>query len=137
MSNKRKLGTSDLLVSPIAFGGNVLGWTLNERESFKILDRFLEAGFNFIDTADSYSRLAPGNQGGESETIIGNWLRQNGKRKEVIIATKLGSDMGDDKKGLSAKYIKQAIEASLKRLQTDYVDLYQSHYDDPDTSSEE
>lgn len=137
MSNKRKLGTSDLLVSPIAFGGNVLGWTLNERESFKILDRFLEAGFNFIDTADSYSRFAPGNQGGESETIIGNWLRQNGKRKEVIIATKLGSDMGDDKKGLSAKYIKQAIEASLKRLQTDYVDLYQSHYDDPDTSSEE
>ena len=137
MQNKRKLGVSDLLVSPIAFGGNVFGWTLDESKSFKILDSFVDAGFNFIDTADSYSRFAPGNQGGESETIIGKWLKKNGKRKDVIIATKLGSDMGDGKKGLSAKYMKAAVEASLKRLQIDYIDLYQSHYDDPETSPEE
>ena len=130
---KRKLGKSDLLVSPLTFGGNVFGWTLDETKSFEILDAFVDAGFNFIDTADTYSTWAPGNHGGESETIIGKWLKKNGKRTDVIIATKLGGDMGDGKKGLSAKYIKQEVEASLKRLQTDHIDLYQSHYDDPET----
>ncbi len=130
---KRKLGKSDLLVSPLTFGGNVFGWTLNETESFKILDAFVDAGFNLIDTADTYSTWVPGNHGGESETIIGNWLKKSGKRQNVIIATKLGGDMGNGKKGLSAKYIKEEVEASLKRLQTDHIDLYQSHYDDPET----
>lgn len=133
MTNKKKLGKSDLLVSPLTFGGNVFGWTLNEAQSHKILDSFTGAGFNFIDTADSYSRWVPGNSGGESEFIIGNWLKKTGKRNEVIIATKLGSDMGNHKKGLSAKYIKEEVEASLKRLKTDYIDLYQSHYDDKET----
>lgn len=135
--NKIKLGLSDLQVSRLAFGGNVLGWTINEPASLKILDAFIDRGFNFIDTADSYSRFAPGNKGGESETIIGNWLKKNGKRNDVIIATKLGSDMGDGKKGLSAKYMKQAVEASLKRLGTDFIDLYQSHFDDAETTVEE
>ena len=134
---KRKLGTSGLLVSPITLGGNVFGWTLDEAGSFKILDAFADAGFNSIDTADSYSRFVPGNQGGESETIIGKWLKKRGNRKDMVIATKLGSDMGDGKKGLSAKYMKEEVEASLKRLQTDYIDLYQSHYDDADTPVEE
>lgn len=133
----RTLGKSSLSVSPITFGGNVFGWTLNESESFKILDAFTGAGFNFIDTADTYSRWKPGNKGGESETIIGNWLKKNGNRSQVIIATKVGGDMGSGKKDLSAKYIKQEVEASLKRLQTDYIDLYQSHYDDPETPVEE
>ena len=133
----RKLGTSDLLVSPITLGGNVFGWTLDEAGSFKILDAFADAGFNFIDTADSYSKFVPGNHGGESKTIIGKWLKKRGNRKDIIIATKLGSDMGDGKKGLSAKYMKEAVEASLKRLQTDYIDLYQSHHDDAGTSVEE
>ena len=137
MENKRKLGTSDLVVSPLTLGGNVFGWTVGEPSSFKILDAFLEAGFNFIDTADVYSMWAPGNKGGESETIIGNWLKKNGKRKDVIIATKLGNDMGNGKKGLNAKYMKQAVEDSLKRLGTDYIDLYQSHIDDPGTPVEE
>jgi aryl-alcohol dehydrogenase-like predicted oxidoreductase len=134
---KRKLGTSGLLVSPITLGGNVFGWTLDEAGSFKILDTFADAGFNFIDTADSYSRFVPGNQGGESETIIGKWLKKRGNRKDMVIATKLGSDMGDGKKGLSAKYMREEVEASLNRLQTDYIDLYQSHYDDADTPVEE
>ena len=128
----RKLGESDLLVSPLTFGGNVFGWTVNEEQSFRILDQFVTGGFNFIDTADSYSRFVPGNHGGESETIIGKWIKKRGNRKEVIIATKLGSDMGNGKKGLSARYMKEEVEASLKRLQTDYIDLYQSHYDDPE-----
>jgi aryl-alcohol dehydrogenase-like predicted oxidoreductase len=135
--NKRKLGTSDLEVSPLTFGGNVFGWTLDESTSFKILDSFIAAGFNFIDTADIYSSWVPGNQGGESETIIGNWLKKTGKRKDVIVATKLGTDMGNGKIGLSARYMKQAVEASLKRLGTDYIDLYQSHIDDDSTSVEE
>lgn len=130
---KRKLGESDLFISAITLGGNVFGWTLDEKKSFEVLDAFTEASFNFIDTADSYSTWVPGNHGGESETIIGNWLKKRSNRKDIIIATKLGSDMGDGKKGLSAKYIKQEVEASLKRLQTDYIDLYQSHYDDPET----
>lgn len=133
MENKRKLGNSALLVSPLTFGGNVFGWTLNEKESFNILDAFIEHGFNFIDTADTYSTWVAGNKGGESETIIGNWLRKNGKRTDVVIATRVGGAIGDIKKGLSAKYIREAAEASLKRLGTDYIDLYQSHYDDPGT----
>jgi aryl-alcohol dehydrogenase-like predicted oxidoreductase len=137
MDNKKKLGSSDLLVSPLTFGGNVFGWTLDEQAAFKILDDFIGAGFNFIDTADTYSRWVPGNKGGESETIIGNWLAKNGKRKDVIIATKVGGDMGSGKKDLSSKHIKEAAETSLKRLRTDYIDLYQSHYDDAETPVEE
>jgi len=133
MTDRKKLGTSDLEVSPIAFGGNVFGWTLDEKKSFRILDAFVDSGFNFIDTADTYSTWVPGNRGGESETIIGNWLKQRGKRDRLVIATKLGGDMGDGKKGLRAKYINEAVDASLRRLKTDYIDLYQSHYDDTDT----
>jgi len=132
----KKLGKSDLMVSPLMFGGNVFGWTIDESESFKILDSFVNGGFNFIDTADTYSRWAPGNKGGESETIIGNWMKKNGKRKEVIIASKLGGDVGKGK-NLKAGYVKEAAEASLKRLHTDHIDLYQTHYDDPQTPVEE
>lgn len=130
--DKRKLGNTDLLVSPVTFGGNVFGWTIDESTSFRILDGFTEAGFNFIDTADVYSRWNPGNQGGESETIIGNWIKSRNNRQQVIIATKVGADMGEGKK-LSKKYITTRVEDSLKRLKTDYIDLYQSHYDDLDT----
>jgi len=137
MATQRTFGKSDLQVSPIAFGGNVFGWTLDRRQSFRILDAFVDAGFNFIDTADTYSTWVPGNQGGESETIIGEWLKQRGKRDDFIIATKLGGDMGNGKKGLGAGYITEAVTASLKRLDTDYIDLYQSHYDDPETPVEE
>lgn len=137
MATQRTLGTSDLRVSPIAFGGNVFGWTLDQQQSFRMLDAFVAAGFNFIDTADTYSTWVPGNQGGESETIIGRWLKLRGRRDDVVIATKLGGDMGDGKKGLGARYIPQAVDASLKRLGTDYIDLYQSHYDDPETPVEE
>lgn len=131
--NKRKLGRSGLEVSPLAFGGNVFGWTVDEKKSFQLLDRFVSEGFNFIDTADMYSRWASGNEGGESETIIGNWLKKRGKRNDVIIATKVGLEMGPDKKGLSPAYIRSAVEDSLRRLQTDYIDLYQSHKDDEAT----
>jgi len=134
---KRELGKSGIHVRPLMFGGNIFGWTVDEPTSFKILDAFLDAGFDFIDTADVYSRFAPGNQGGESETIIGKWMQQRGNRSQVILATKLGSDMGDGKKGLSRKYIFQAVEDSLRRLQTHYIDLYQAHRDDPDTPMEE
>jgi len=134
---KRKLGSSDLMVAPIAFGGNVFGWTIDEPTSFEILDGFIEAGFNFIDTANSYSRWKPGNKGGESETIIGNWMKARNNREQVIIATKVGADMGNGDKGLSKRHITQAVEESLKRLNTNYIDLYQSHYDDPDTPIEE
>lgn len=137
MIEKRKFGNSDLVVSPIAFGGNVFGWTINEQESFNILDAWVDAGFNFIDSADVYSTWAPGNKGGESETIIGNWLKSRGKREDIIITTKVGSDMGNGGKGLRAVYIKKAVEDSLKRLQTDYIDLYLSHIDDPTTSVDE
>jgi aryl-alcohol dehydrogenase-like predicted oxidoreductase len=137
MNNKKQIGNSDLWVSPLTFGGNVFGWTLDEQASFKILDDFVGAGFNFIDTADTYSRWVPGNKGGESETIIGNWLAKNGKRKDVIIATKVGGDVGSGKKDLSSKHVKEGAEASLKRLRTDYIDLYQSHYDDVETTVEE
>lgn len=134
---KRRLGNSDLQVAPLAFGGNVFGWTIDENTSHKILDGFAGAGFNLIDTADSYSNWAPGNKGGESEIIIGNWLKKHNSRDKVIIATKLGSELNPEQKGLSRKYILQSVEGSLQRLQTDYIDLYQSHYDDPDTPQEE
>lgn len=134
---KRQLGLTDLQVYPITFGGNVFGWTVDEKRSFELLDTFTGAGFNFIDTADVYSRWADGNEGGESETIIGKWMKKNKSRKDVIIATKVGSDMGGGKKGLSKKYILKAAEDSLKRLQTDYIDLYQTHFDDQSTPIEE
>lgn len=134
---KRQLGNTDLQVYPVTFGGNVFGWTIDEKQSYKILDGFTGAGFNFIDTADVYSRWAEGNTGGESETIIGNWLKKDKRRNDIIIATKVGSDMGNGKKGLSKKYILEAANASLKRLQTDYIDLYQTHFDDEGTPIEE
>jgi aryl-alcohol dehydrogenase-like predicted oxidoreductase len=130
---KRRLGKSDLHVAPLCLGGNVFGWTADEATSFAILDRFLDAGFNFIDTADVYSKWAPGHHGGESETIIGAWLKRRGKRDDVVIATKVGSEMGPGKKGLSRAYIARAVEDSLRRLNTDYIDLYQSHRDDEET----
>src|SRR4051812_42594513 len=129
----RKLGGSDLEVSPLAFGGNVFGWTIDEPTSMRLLDRFVAEGFNFIDTADMYSRWVPGHTGGESETIIGRWLKKRGKRNSVVIATKVGMEMGPDKKGLAPDYIERAVEDSLQRLQTDYIDLYQSHTDDANT----
>ena len=134
---RRSLGNSGLEVGPLAFGGNVFGWTVDERTSFRLLDAFVAAGFNLIDTADAYSRFAPGNRGGESETIIGKWLKHSGRRDKVIIATKVGLEMGPRRKGLSRAYILRAVEDSLRRLQTDYIDLYQSHRDDPDTSLDE
>ena len=134
---KRSLGNSGLQIVPLVFGGNVFGWTVNEGNSFAMLDAFLDAGFNCIDTADIYSKWIPGNYGGESEAIIGSWMKTRGTREQVIIATKLGGEMGHGKKGLSKKYIFQAVESSLNRLQTDYIDLYQSHYDDPETPIEE
>ena len=130
---KRQLGNTDLQVYPIAFGGNVFGWTINEKQSFEILDGFTEAGFNFIDTADVYSRWASGNVGGESEKIIGKWMKQKKNRQDLIITTKVGSDMGDGKSGLKKSYVLKAIEDSLRRLQTDYLDLYQTHFDDEST----
>ncbi|RZJ74350.1 MAG: aldo/keto reductase [Flavobacterium sp.] len=130
---KRQLGNTDLHVYPITFGGNVFGWTIDEKQSFELLDAFTGAGFNFIDTADVYSRWADGNKGGESETIIGNWMKKKKNRNNIVLATKVGSDMGNGKKGLSKKYILQAVDASLKRLQTDYIDLYQTHFDDEST----
>jgi len=130
---KRELGKSGIKVDPFCFGGNVFGWTADEKTSFELLDAYTDNGFDFIDTADVYSSWASGNKGGESEAIIGKWLKKSGKRDKVVIATKVGKPMGHDKKGLSKKYITQAVEDSLKRLQTDYIDLYQSHDDDKDT----
>ncbi len=133
----RKLGSSGLNVSPLCLGSNVFGWTTDEKTSFAILDALVAAGFNFIDTADMYSRWVPGHKGGESETIIGNWVRKTGNRSKVIIATKVGMEMGPNDKGLSKAYILRAVERSLERLQTDYIDLYQSHQDDAATPIEE
>jgi len=127
---KRKLGNSGLEVAPLALGGNVFGWTIDEPASFQVLDAFVAAGFNFVDTADMYSTWKPGNKGGESETILGNWMKKSGNRKNVLIATKVGMDLGAGMKGLSKDYILRAAEASLRRLQTDYIDLYQAHTDD-------
>jgi len=133
----RQLGRSGLSVSPLCLGGNVFGWTADERTSFSLLDAWLDAGFNFVDTADVYSRWAPGHQGGESETVIGKWLKRSGRRDQVVIATKVGFDMGDGKGGLGAKWIAQAVEDSLRRLQVDRIDLYQAHKDDEATPLEE
>lgn len=132
MKNK-KLGNSGLEVSNLCFGGNVFGWTVDEATSFKLLDTFFEAGGNFIDTADVYSRWVPGHKGGESETIIGKWMKARNNRKQVIIATKVGMDMGPDGKGLSKNHILASVEKSLARLQTDYIDLYISHQQDEAT----
>lgn len=136
MTEKRRIGRSDLMVSPLAFGGNVFGWTVDEQQSFALLDHFVAKEFNFIDTADVYSRWASG-VGGESETILGKWMKQRGNRKNLVIATKAGMDMGNGKQGLSKKYILNAVNDSLKRLQTDYIDLYQSHRDDESIPQEE
>lgn len=133
----RTLGSTNIQVAPLVFGGNVFGWTVDTKKSFALLDAFVDRGFNFIDTADTYSRWAPGNKGGESETILGQWFKRSGKRDKVILATKVGVDMGDGKKGLSKRYILEEAEASLQRLQTDHIDLYQSHKDDESAPIEE
>ncbi|MGY0619344.1 aldo/keto reductase [Lysobacter sp. A378] len=136
--NKRPLGRSGLQIAPLVFGGNVFGWTVDQPTAFALLDRFIDAGLNAIDTADVYSTWVPGNQGGESETIIGNWLKAAPARREkTVIITKVGSQMAPDRKGLSAKWIITAAEDSLRRLQTDRIDLYLSHQPDPDTAVEE
>jgi aryl-alcohol dehydrogenase-like predicted oxidoreductase len=135
--DKRKLGRSDISLPPVMFGGNVFGWTADEATSFKLLDACMDAGLNAIDTADVYSVWARGHQGGESEIVIGNWLKKRGKRDDVIIATKVGSQMGSGDKGLSRAWIMKEVDASLKRLQTDMIDLYQAHRDDPGTPQEE
>ena len=131
------IGQSDLRVARLAFGGNVFGWTVDQTTSFQLLDAFVDAGFNLIDTADSYSRWVPGHQGGESESIIGRWIARRGRHDDVVIATKVGSDMGLGKRCLRRSYIFDAVEQSLRRLQVDAIDLYQSHWDDPDTPFEE
>ena len=132
----RRLGRSDLRIAPLMLGGNVFGWTADEAPSFAILDAFVDAGFNAVDTADVYSRWAPAG-GGASERVLGAWFAASGKRDKVVLATKLGMEMGPDAKGLSAKYMVQAVEESLKRLRTDRIELYQSHRDDPETPQEE
>ena len=137
MEQRRQLGRSELQVSPLCLGGNVFGWTADEQASFRVLDAFVAAGMNFIDTADVYSRWAPGHHGGESETILGTWMTERGNRDKVVIATKVGGDMGSQGKGLSRSHITRAVDASLKRLKTHYIDLYQSHVDDADTALEE
>ena len=134
---KRKLGDSGLEVAPLALGGNVFGWTADESTSFRVLDAFVAAGGNLVDTADVYSAWAPGHKGGESETVLGKWLRRGGNREKVLVATKVGTEMGPGRKGLSKAYILRAVEDSLRRLGTDRIDLYQSHADDPDTPLEE
>jgi aryl-alcohol dehydrogenase-like predicted oxidoreductase len=133
----RKLGRSALSVAPLALGGNVLGWTADEKTSHRLFDACVDAGVNLIDTADVYSRWIPGHQGGESESVIGSWLQHSGKRNKVLIATKVGHEMGPGKRGLSRAYIFAAVEASLRRLRTSYIDLYQAHADDPETPLEE
>jgi len=133
----RPLGRSGLSTAPLVFGGNVFGWTADEATSFRLLDAFVDAGFNLIDTADVYSTWVNGHVGGESETVIGRWLQQSGKRDRVLIATKVGKDMGEGGIGLSPKWIRQAVDDSLRRLQTDHIDLYQSHDDDAKTPFED
>lgn len=131
----RNLGKSPLRVAPLAFGGNVFGWSVDEQGSFDLLDAFVDQGFNLIDTADVYEAWVPGNEGGESEAIIGKWLKRSGKRDKVVIATKVGKWARYP--GLSPTNIKEAVEDSLRRLQTDHIDLYQSHEDDPKVPLEE
>jgi aryl-alcohol dehydrogenase-like predicted oxidoreductase len=130
---RRQLGNSGLEVGSLVLGGNVFGWTADEQTSFKVLDAFVDAGFNAVDTADMYSVWAPGHKGGESETIIGKWMKAANNRSKVLVVTKVGMDLGQGRKGLSKPYIIQAAEDSLQRLQTDYIDLYLSHTDDKDT----
>ncbi len=132
----RPLGHSDIRIAPLVLGGNVFGWNVDEKTSFAIMDAFIDAGFNAIDTADTYSRWAPGHKGGESETVIGNWLRRSGKRAKVVIATKIGNDMGEGK-NLKKDYMLRAAEACLKRLQVECIDLLQTHFDDEVTPVEE
>jgi aryl-alcohol dehydrogenase-like predicted oxidoreductase len=133
---KRRLGQSGLQLAPLMLGGNVFGWTIDEKTSFGILDAFVDAGYNAVDTADSYARWVPGNPGGESESIIGNWIKRSGKRDKVLIATKVGEDMGEGR-SLKKDYILRECEASLRRLQTDCIDLYQTHFDDGVTPPDE
>jgi aryl-alcohol dehydrogenase-like predicted oxidoreductase len=133
---RRRLGQSDLQLMPLMLGGNVFGWTIDEKTSFGILDAFIDAGFNGVDTSDSYARWVPGSPGGESETIIGNWLKSSGNRDKVLIATKVGEDMGEGR-NLKRDYILRECEASLRRLQTDRIDLYQTHFDDEVTPPEQ
>ena len=137
MITYRQLGTTDLKIAPLVFGGNVFGWTVDEKRSFELLDAFEASAFNCVDTADSYSRWAPGNKGGESETIIGKWMKQKGNREKIVISTKVGSDMGQGHKDVSKNYILKMVEGSLLRLQTDYIDLYQTHWDNEATPVEE
>jgi aryl-alcohol dehydrogenase-like predicted oxidoreductase len=134
---RRRLGRSQLQTLPLALGGNVFGWTADEKNSFAVLDRFVDAGFSLIDTADVYSKWVPGHAGGESESIIGRWLKSRGQRDRVLVATKVAGEIAPGRKGLSAQHVKAAVEDSLRRLQTDYIDLYQAHYDDPATGFDE
>ena len=134
---KRKLGNTDLHTAPVVLGGNVFGWTIDEKQSFAILDEFFNLGFNAIDTADVYSRWAKGNEGGESETIIGKWMKDRGTREQTLLITKVGFDMGHGQKDISKNYILSAVDKSLRRLQTDYIDLYFTHLDDDKTGVEE
>jgi aryl-alcohol dehydrogenase-like predicted oxidoreductase len=133
----RKLGRTDLSIAPLVLGGNVFGWTADRKASFAVLDAFAGAGLNAIDTADAYSTWVPGNEGGESETIIGEWMKARGNRARVIVITKVGSPMGKGKEGLKARYIEEAAEASLRRLQTDVIDLYLAHWPDMATPLDE
>ncbi|HEV2506248.1 MAG TPA: aldo/keto reductase [Mesorhizobium sp.] len=135
--DRRLLGRTDLEIAPLVLGGNVFGWTADEKTSFDLLDRFVDGGLNAIDTANVYSRWVPGNKGGESETIIGKWMRARGNRDKVVVITKVGADMGQGKRDLSAAHIERAVEDSLKRLQTDSIDLYLSHWPDPSVPYEE
>ncbi|MES2792240.1 MAG: aldo/keto reductase [Planctomycetota bacterium] len=135
--SQRRIGKSDLKISPLILGGNVFGWTVDEPTACTLLDAFVAGGGNCIDTADVYSTWVPGNQGGESETIVGKWMKARGIRSQIVIATKVGLEMGIEEKGLSKSYILRAVEKSLQRLQTDVIDLYQSHADDPLTPLEE
>lgn len=135
---KRRLGSTDLTIAPLVFGGNVFGWTLNEHESFEILDAFVDYGFNAIDTANQYSYWVPGNTGGESETIIGRWLKDRGNRDKIVLMTKVGGAFaGSPTPNTTAKHIHEQVELSLKRLQTDVIDVYQTHFDQEETPVEE
>lgn len=135
--NKRNLGNTDIAIAPLVFGGNVFGWTADKETSFALLDRFVEAGFNAIDTADTYSAWVPGHQGGESESILGEWMKARGNREKIVLITKVGMEMGSGGKGLSAEWIERSAEGSLKRLQTDYIDVYFSHIFDESVPVEE
>ena len=134
---QRRLGRTDISIAPLVFGGNVFGWTADKPTSFALLDRFAQAGLNAIDTADVYSAWAPGNKGGESEAIVGEWMQARANREKIVVITKVGSPMGEGKQGLSARYIAEAVEASLKRLRTDRIDVYLSHWPDAKTPYEE